>query len=52
MAYVNLLYRERADLHESDELREEDIQQADTWMEKALEIKKARVLAEINNEGF
>ncbi len=51
MAYVNLLYRERADLQESGELREEDLQQADSWMEKSLEIKKARVAGETGAEG-
>ena len=42
MAYLNLLYRERADLVDTDEEREELLATADMWIAKTLEIKKAR----------
>ena len=41
MAYVNLLYREKADLADTPEERDEYLKQADTWIEKSLAIKKA-----------
>ena len=42
MAYLNLLYRERADLVDTEEEREEFLATADMWIAKTLEIKKAR----------
>ena len=42
MAYLNLLYRERADLSETTEQRDEDLKTADQWMEKALQVKKEK----------
>jgi len=42
MAYLNLLYREKADLVETPAEREELINTANSWIEKALEIKKQR----------
>jgi tetratricopeptide (TPR) repeat protein len=42
MAYLNLLYRERADLVDTEEEREELLATADMWIAKTLEIKKAR----------
>jgi tetratricopeptide (TPR) repeat protein len=42
MAYLNLLYRERADIADSPNKRDEDIKTADSWMEKTLEIKKQK----------
>ncbi|HEY6339501.1 MAG TPA: hypothetical protein VIW68_13490 [Candidatus Sulfotelmatobacter sp.] len=43
MAYMNLMYREKADV-ECDNLsaREEDLQTADQWVDKAMAVKKAR----------
>ena len=44
MAYLNLLYREKADLEETPEAREEALKTADMWMDKSLELKKAKAL--------
>ena len=43
MAYMNLMYRERADI-ECDDLaaREQDLKTADSWVDKAMEAKKAK----------
>ena len=41
MAYVNLLIRERADLADSPEVQE-GCQEADNWVQKALETKKIK----------
>lgn len=44
MAYMNLLYRERADLECDDAgARERDLRTADKWVDKTLAIKKAKV---------
>lgn len=40
MAYLNLMYRERSDLQEDAEAREEDLKMADEWVEKALNVMK------------
>ncbi|MBI2816685.1 MAG: tetratricopeptide repeat protein [Acidobacteria bacterium] len=42
MAYLNLLYREKADLADSPEMRDADLKTADSWMDKTLEIKKQK----------
>jgi tetratricopeptide (TPR) repeat protein len=42
MAYLNLLYREKADLEDSADKREADLKTADSWMEKTLEVKKKK----------
>lgn len=44
MAYLNLLYREKADIEDDPTAREEDLKTADNWMDKSLEIKKAKAL--------
>jgi tetratricopeptide (TPR) repeat protein len=44
MAYMNLLYREQADLRDDSAAREEDLKTADNWMDRSLEIKKAKAL--------
>jgi hypothetical protein len=44
MAYMNLLYRERADLADTAETHDEDLKAADMWMGKALAIKRAKAL--------
>jgi hypothetical protein len=43
MAYLNLMYREKADL-ECDDLtaRAEDLKVADDWVDKTLAVKKAK----------
>lgn len=46
MTYLNLLYRERADL-QSDELdRQEDLERANSWVEKALQLRKEQIRSE------
>ncbi|MDX2153026.1 MAG: tetratricopeptide repeat protein [Bryobacteraceae bacterium] len=42
MAYLNLLLRERADLQESPESYKKDVELADNWVSKALEVKKIK----------
>jgi Tfp pilus assembly protein PilF len=42
MAYLNLLYRERADLADSPEQYKKDIETADSWVTRALETKKIK----------
>lgn len=42
MAYMNLLIRERADLADTTEQYQKDIETADNWVQKALETKKIK----------
>lgn len=42
MAYMNLLYRQRADLQESAEAYKQDVDAADNWVQKTLETKKMK----------
>ena len=42
MAYLNLLYREKADLADTPEQREEMIATANSWIDKAVEIKRVK----------
>lgn len=42
MAYINLLTRERADLADTPEDYKKDVQEADNWVQKALETKKIK----------
>lgn len=42
MAYVNLLYRERADIADSEAEYSKDTEAADQWMAKALETRKVK----------
>jgi tetratricopeptide (TPR) repeat protein len=43
MAYMNLMYRERADLECGDPVaRERDLKTADDWVDKTLAVKKAK----------
>ena len=42
MAYLNLLYREKADLAATPEERDELLRTANTWIDKALEVKKLK----------
>jgi hypothetical protein len=41
MAYLNLMYRQKADIERDPEAREADLKQADDWVTKALATKKA-----------
>lgn len=41
MAYLNLLYRQKADLEKSKDAREEDLKAADNWQQKAMELRRA-----------
>jgi tetratricopeptide (TPR) repeat protein len=40
MAYLNLLYRERADLADTQDEYKADVNQADMWMQKTLQTRK------------
>ena len=42
MAYINLLYRAKADLEDSPESYRDDIAQADAWFQKVIDIRKAK----------
>jgi hypothetical protein len=43
MAYMNLMYREKADLECGDpSTREQDLKTADDWVDKTLAVKKAK----------
>ena len=43
MAYMNLMYRERADLEcDAPSLRAQDLRTADDWVDKTLAVKKAK----------
>jgi tetratricopeptide (TPR) repeat protein len=43
MAYINLMYRERADVECNDlKARERDLKAADDWVDKTLAVKKAK----------
>ncbi len=46
MAYMNLLIRERADLDESADQYKKDVETADSWVQKALDTKKAKAAKE------
>ncbi len=46
MAYINLLYRERADLQEDPAAYDKDIEMAENWVERSLNIKKIRAARE------
>jgi tetratricopeptide (TPR) repeat protein len=41
MAYLNLMYRQKADLEEQASARQADLKQAESWVNKALAVKKA-----------
>jgi tetratricopeptide (TPR) repeat protein len=41
MAYLNLLYRQKADIEKSKTDRQADLKEADSWQEKAMELRKA-----------
>jgi tetratricopeptide (TPR) repeat protein len=41
MAYLNLLYRQKADIEKSRTDRQADLKMADSWQQKAMELRKA-----------
>lgn len=45
MAYLNLLYRERADLSETPEEYQRDVATADEWLQKAMETRRSKAAA-------
>ena len=51
MAYLNLLYREKADLVETPEEREELLKTADEWVAKAMQIKKDKAAQAAKTPG-
>lgn len=53
MAYMNLMYRERADVECEDEAaRTDDLKTADSWVDKAMQAKQARAAREAQkNQG-
>jgi tetratricopeptide (TPR) repeat protein len=40
MVYLNLMYRQKAEIDEDNETRTADLKQAETWVDKALEVRK------------
>ncbi|MEP6714466.1 MAG: hypothetical protein ABJC09_02765, partial [Terriglobia bacterium] len=48
MSYMNLLYRYRADLQDTKEGYESDIQEADKWFQKAMETMKLKADRKVN----
>jgi hypothetical protein len=42
MTYLNLLYRERADLQADEVDRQEDLEKADSWVQKALQVMRKK----------
>lgn len=51
MAYMNLLYRERADLQDSEEAWKSDTLLADQWVDKTLAMKKLKAARAASNGG-
>ncbi len=52
MAYMNLMYRERADVEcEDDAARAEDLKTADSWVDKTLATKKAKAEKAAQSQG-
>ena len=53
MAYLNLMYREKADV-ECDDLnaRQDDLKTADTWVDKTLSTKKAKAEKQPGQQGI
>ena len=53
MAYMNLLYRERADLQcDNPAARAADLKTADEWVDKTMAIKKAKAEKQPSNTGI
>ena len=52
MAYMNLMYRERADVECDDEAaRAEDLKSADHWVDETLRVKKAKAEKAAQSQG-
>ena len=51
MAYLNLLYRERADIADSAEMYTKDTETADQWIAKALETRKIKAEREAKSSA-
>jgi len=52
MAYMNLMYRERADVECEDEAaRSEDLKTADHWVDETLRVKKAKAEKAAQSQG-
>ncbi len=53
MAYMNLMYREKADLECGDpEQRQADLKTADDWVKKTMETKQAKAAAQHGAQGI
>lgn len=52
MAYLNLLYRERADLHDDPAAYKKDIDEADMWINKTLETRKIKAERQPKSTGI
>jgi hypothetical protein len=52
MAYLNLLYRERADLADSSAEYTQDVKTADEWIEKALDTRKIKAERQPKSQGI
>ncbi len=52
MAYLNLLYRERADLSEDESGYRKDTEVADQWMSKTLETRKIKAERQPKQQGI
>ncbi len=52
MAYMNLLYRERADLADNVADYKKDVNTADEWIQKALDTRKIKAERQPKNTGI
>jgi tetratricopeptide (TPR) repeat protein len=52
MAYLNLLHRERADLHDDVAMYKKDIDEADMWINKTLETRKIKAERQPKSTGI
>ncbi|GIU79503.1 MAG: hypothetical protein KatS3mg005_2741 [Bryobacteraceae bacterium] len=52
MAYLNLLHRERADLHDDAAMYKKDIDEADMWINKTLETRKIKAERQPKSTGI
>lgn len=52
MAYLNLLYRERADLHDDAAAYKTDVDEADMWINKTLETRKIKAERQPKSTGI
>jgi hypothetical protein len=41
MAYLNLLYRQKADIEKNRADREADLKSAESWLQKSMDVRKA-----------